>query len=851
MGVRPLESFLSYDGSCELSGFELTSTDGTSPSDDAVWIPAVVPGGVHESLLAAGVIGHPYFGDNESLVAWVEDKTWWYRTSFPAVTADDGERLTLTFRALDTVAEVWLNGELVGSHCNQHRPLSRDVTWSLRERNELLVCFRPPLRGTLEAAEVETAAAATAHRLQTLRPGVEVPPLEELLLPVRRSYRRKATYSWGWDFGARLPSIGLQAGVVLTRSRIASLAGVHARTTALDLQAAKATVRVSVDVDAFAGSASTVQVVMTSPTGAVTQTSLVPDETVAVDLAIDDTQAWWTHDLGAQPLYDLQVSLLDADVVLDTWSGRIGIRTIELDRGADEVGRLFRFLLNGVPVFARGANWVPPSLMIGSVADGTYRDLVVLARQGQMNMIRVWGGGVYERDVFYDTCDELGILVWQDFMFACFDYPSDNAELAAEVQLEAVHQVRRLRNHPSLALWCGNNEVQAIHELTHGTLEPGNWGWSFFHELLPAAVAAHDPETPYWPGSPWASTDTEIVNGVTDGDRHAWEVWHGIAIGAGGPTEFDTRGEAVHFHRYAHDTGKFISEFGIHAAPELSTLERWTPPGSLDLRNAAFDQRNKDTPKDKGYALMERETGIPQTMAEYIDFSMACQAEGLKFGIEHYRRRQPHCSGTLVWQFNDVWPGFSWSVVDHDLVAKAGYYVLQRVYQPVIATFTVAAAGIELWVTNSVAHDVRLDLVVEVATFAGESALHERLSIVAGGYSSGIVWSSPVVPTADQYAWVSSPGGRIEPNRLFFGFLKDLPLHGTVDAQVTWTTETTAEVEMTSRGYSYFAHVLSPHPGASFQSNYLDLRNGDSHVVRVSNLRPGVELRCASYGSAG
>ncbi|MCU1593692.1 MAG: beta-mannosidase [Frankiales bacterium] len=829
-----------------LTDFELTSTDEGEPAADAVWIPAVVPGGVHESLLAAGLIGHPYFGNNEAAVAWIEEKTWWYRASFPGL---EGERVTLAFDGLDTVADVWLNGTLVGSHANQHRPLVLDVTGVLRQRNDLLLRFLPPLRDTLAPDEIEAAAAATRARQAAVRPQAEELPLEDLLLLVRRSVRRKATFSWGWDFGARVPSVGLLNSVTLTQSRVAAIAGVHARTTALDVTASTATMTVAVELDCFGGRPEQVRVVLTSPSGAVVEKSLPAGDSVEVELSLHQAQLWWMHDLGDQPLYDLEVTLVDGSGVLDTWTGRVGVRTVVLDRSEGPDGRVFRFLLNGVPVFARGVNWVPASLLVGSIPADTYRDLISLAQRAQMTMIRVWGGGIYEPQVFYDACDELGILVWQDFMFACFDYPSDNAELTAEVELEAVHQVRRLRNHASLALWCGNNEVQAIHELTNGNVEPGPWGWSYFHELLPAVVAVHDPATPYWPGSPWGETDGELVNGVSDGDRHAWEVWHGIPIGAGGPTEFETRGEAVHFHRYAYDEGTFISEFGIHAAPELSTLERWTTPGSLELRNEAFDQRNKDTPKDKGYALMERETGVPTTMAEYVDFSMACQAEGLKFGIEHYRRRQPRCGGTLVWQFNDVWPGFSWSVVDHDLVAKAGYYFLQRAYQPLIASFTVTDQGLELWVTNSVTRDVPLDLVVEVATFRGDTVLREEVSVVAGAYASARVWSSPVVPTPDQYAWVSSPSAEIEPNRCFFGFLKDLPLDGVVDARTTWTGETTAEVELTSRGYSYFAHVLSPHPGARFESNYVDLRNGEKHVIRVSGLQPGADLRVASYGS--
>ncbi|MGW7545042.1 hypothetical protein ACWGKQ_28645 [Streptomyces sp. NPDC054770] len=249
-------------------------------------------------------------------------------------------------------------------------------------------------------------------------------------------------------------------------------------------------------------------------------------------------------------------------------------------------GRPFRFLLNGTPLFARGASWIPASILPGSVTAGTLRHLVDRARNGNMTMLRVWGGGMYEQDDFYSACDENGVLVWQDFMFACLDYPSDDPVLYAEVVREADHQIKRLRNRACLAVWAGNNEVHAIHGAAHGgDLGPGNWGWSFFHDVLPGAVARLSPEVPYWPGCPWADSDPAGVNGVADGDRHAWEVWHGLDLGAGDRTDFASRGEAVHFRRYAHDHGKFISEFGIHAAPELSTLERWTPPGSLALHS--------------------------------------------------------------------------------------------------------------------------------------------------------------------------------------------------------------------------------------------------------------------------
>ncbi|MGA8258514.1 MAG: glycoside hydrolase family 2 protein, partial [Nocardioides sp.] len=494
------------------------------------------------------------------------------------------------------------------------------------------------------------------------------------------------------------------------------------------------------------------------------------------------------------------------------------------------------------------------TMLVGSWPDENARGLVELARDGGMNMLRVWGGGVIAPEAFYDACDELGVLVWQDFLFACFDYPDPRGDLAAEITLEAADQVRRLRHHASLALWCGENEIQAIRELTTGNTDPaGDWGWALFNELLPTAVAEHDPDTAYWPGSPWGSLDGSLLNGTAAGDRHAWEVWHGasVDIGAGGPPESATRGELVHFNRYESDRGRFISEFGIHASPELGTLERWTPPGTLAPGSDELHQRNKDNPKDKGYALMAYETGEPTTIEEYVDFTMACQAEGLKVGVEHYRRRQPHCGGTLVWQLNDCWPGLSWSVIDYDLVPKASYYFLQRAYQPLLTSFTVDDDGVSLWVTNSGLDDVALDLFVSIGPHLGEPLVEEKVSVLAAPYSSAAVWRWTGTPTAELVARVREASGRAPTNRRFFGRLKDLPVsEGRVRAEVVERNGPRAVIRLTASGYCYLARLEADHPGVRFSQNYVDLGPGESCEIEVTGLTDHSLLTAASYCSA-
>ena len=850
-------------GPVAVTGFELTDTevDG-APARDADWLPADVPGGVHETLLAAGRIDHPYLDRNEGASRWIEDRDWWFRTSIELPEdLQSGERVRLICHGLDTVATLWLDDEELGRHANQHRPFEVDLTRCTPGEHRLTIRFSPPL------ADLEPSPAATemyarlADTFGELAPetsqdedGDDPAPEAAGLFSdtmAKATRRRKAMFSWGWDFGPRVPSIGIWEPVELRRERRAVISGHHVRATDVDPDARRASVEVMVEVDAFdTEDELAATVVLTGPSGATSTLSLALPATggerrASATATIEDAALWWTHDLGEQPLYDVRIELFAADITLDLVEDRVGLRTIELDRSPDpEGGRYFRFLLNGVPTFARGAAWLPPSMLIGSTPDQRYRDLIRLARDGDMTMLRVWGGGVYEKDAFWAACDEAGVLVWLDFMFACIDYPTDEPELAREVELEAVHQVRRLRNRASLGLWCGNNEVHMVHEAAYHEVGPGPWGYAFFNDLLPRTVAEHSPGVDYWAGSPYGEDDPLGVNGVNDGDRHAWEVWHGIDFGTGDTTTYDSLGEARHFWRYERDSGKFISEFGIHASPELSTLRRWIPDTELTVHSASFDHHNKDNPKNKGDALLDVETGLPDGIEQYVDFTMATQAEGLKFGVEHYRRRQPHNSGTLIWQFNDVWPGFSWSVVDHDLVPKAGYWFAKRAYAPVIASFRRAEDGaLELWVANSTATDVRTQAVVEVSAFDG--SWHRSVTVpvdVEAGTAAWIWEGEPGQATADRFAWVSSPDGAFPGNRLFFDHVKNLPLTPPeLAVEVTSSSPTTATVSITAAHFAYFVHVLTPAPGVRFSDNYVDLRAGETVSIEVAGLPDGFD----------
>lgn len=804
--------------------------------DDAAWVPVSVPGDVHRALIAAGRIPDPFYDRNESLCAWMEEREWWYRLQFegPAEPLGQDERLRLIFEGLDTFATIWLNGVELGRHANMFTPAVFEVTDRVRAgRNTVAILFDRPL-----------------DHLEAMR---DVEPWGR---NEERIAMRKAQFGYGWDWGPRLPTIGVWLPIELRRERQAVLDGVHVATLEIAPDAARAVLAVRVEAEPFAtGAPLTARVRLLAPDGAVAAEGSMPLDgegsrrAASLYLQVDQPRLWWTHDLGEQPLYTLQVALEAGGQVLDRAETRTGIRTIALDQSPDQEERgtrFFRFVLNGVPLFARGANWIPADSFVGAIPPSRYTMLVEQARAGRMNMLRVWGGGIYEHEVFYDECDRLGLLVWQDFMFACAPYPENDAAFRAEVEAEAVHQVRRLRNHPCLALWCGNNENQWLHEMRYWNRpDYAVPGTLYYAAILPDAVAREDGRTPYWPGSPYGGND---YNSAEDGDLHDWNVWHGnYPRRFGEEPRREYTPESVSYTRYAEDMGRFISEFGMHAAPVLQTLRTVIPDDQLSHHSPSMDHHNKDNPKNKGDMLMLGVTGLPDNLDEYIDYSMIAQAEGLKFGVEHFRRRMPHCSGTLVWQLNDCWPVLSWSILDYYGVGKAGYFYLRRAYAPVLVSFKALPDGaVELWITNETGAPFEDSVTVRLGGFDGAVAWEEHHTVAVDARTSEAVlrWGPDRLPGGpDHYLWVQSQSDRFEPNRHFFAAIKDLR-RGRPHVEVRTFAHGPHElqVELHAPAYAYFVHLLAPDPATRFSDNYFDLPPGGRTIVAVTNqaatLRP-------------
>ncbi len=802
----------------------------TAPITDD-WIPALAPGDVHSALLAAGRIEDPFYDRNEDACAWMEDREWWYRLDFagPAEPPRTDERVQLVFHGLDTYVTIWLNGKELGRHTNMFREAVFDVTDELRigAQNTLALCFDRPL-AHLNGLDISTWGRTT-----------------------ERVAMRKAQFGYGWDWGPRLPTIGIWRPVELRRRHIAAISGVHFATVAIDQTRGQAVVQLRVEVDQFApaGPLSVVVNLQDDNEGARTVASATLNlsggpgaATVGAFITIDQPRLWWTHDLGVPALHTLTVTLNHEGDELDRQESKVGIRTVTLDQSVDveERGcRFFRFVLNGIPIFAKGADWIPAHSFVGAIPDQRYAMQIDAARDANMNMLRVWGGGIYESEAFYDLCDRLGLLVWQDFMFACAMYPEHDEWFAAEVAAEAAYQVRRLRSRASLALWCGNNENQWIHDRTYWDRQdypvPGSL---YYNHTLPDAVAAHDGYTPYWPGSPYGGND---FTSYEDGNRHNWDVWHGQYPRRFGEEPYsENTPESVSFRRYAEDMGRFISEFGMHASPVMETLRRVIPEDQRYHHSPAMDHHNKDNPKNKGDMLMLGVTGLPENLEDYIDFSMIAQAEGLKFGIEHYRRRTPHCSGALVWQLNDCWPVLSWSVLDYNGFGKAGYYYLKRVFAPVLASFKELPNGaLELWITNDRGEDLRDELSVRLETFKGETLRQEALTALIPARRSQAVkqWSAAELGAqADRYLWVESAAERFPANRHFFGAIKDLERPpATVTMRITSIDDHHLQVELSAEHFAYFVHLSSPDAATHYDDNFFDLPAGLRRTINLTN----------------
>ncbi|OCA87843.1 beta-mannosidase [Bacillus sp. FJAT-27225] len=676
---------------------------------DYFWMTASVPGDVHSTLIDRKLIDDPFFGHNDLKCQWVEEKVWWYRSTFEFEgTGNPDERFELVFEGLDTYATVYLNGVELGSTDNMFIAHTFEVTRELKKgKNVLAVKFDP-------------VKEHVGQKVQYYWSGYSK----------KRIWTRKAQSHFGWDWGPRLVTAGIWKDVHLNKYTSAKLDSVFAKTVSISKE--KAIVEVEVDVKAFRKEKNyEVLASLSLDSETFSGRASLSGKKAFITIEVDHPNLWWTHDLGTPNLYTFDVSLYANGEKVDAKQEDFGIRTIEVRQKDKDGNHSFTFVLNGEKIFAKGANWIPIDSFIGAVPDSRYQHLIRMARDANMNMLRVWGGGIYERDVFYDECNRLGILVWQDFMFSCALYPDYNKNFMDNVRNEIINVVKRLRNHPSLALWCGNNENDWLYEAlsSSGEITDPFYGEKIYHELMPELLEELDPTRLFWPSSPYGGNDH---NSREQGDTHNWQVWHGNIEPRvfGEPQRVDYSIEGLSFKKFKQDTTKFASEFGMHASSNRYTLKRNIPEEQFYWGSEEMAYRNKDIHHPKGILLMEGYTGVPENLDDYIAYSMLTQAEGLKFGIEHYRRNKHYTSGALFWQLNDCWPGTSWSVIDYYLLPKASYHYAKKFFHPILLTIDhEPMKDLNIWIVNDTLEDYEDKVELAVFSFNGSKVYEKQWDV--------------------------------------------------------------------------------------------------------------------------
>ena len=679
------------------------------------WLPATVPGTVHTDLIANDKIEDPFYRMNEHDLQWIDKVDWEYKTTFLVEkTLLKKDKIELDFKGLDTYADVFINGEKVLESDNMFREWQADVKKILKVGdNELHIIFRSPINEGVKKYDAQ---------------GYEIPTSDNDLAIIGKVegrkkvsiYTRKAGYHFGWDWGPRLVTSGIWRPVILNawdEAKIENLQIIQNKVTDK-----KATFTAIFEVDAIKKEMANLSIKNDEIKLATSTVQLKKGVAkYSVDFEINNPKLWWTIGLGEPHLYNISGEL-DIDGQKISENTRIGIRTLELIRDKDNDGTSFYFKLNGHPVFMKGANYIPNDVFLPRVTEDNYRTVIETAKNSNNNMLRIWGGGIYEEDIFYDLCDENGILVWQDFMFACAMFPGDEAFLE-NVKQEAIDNVKRLRNHPSIGLWCGNNEILAGWN---------NWGWKqkaeaeskenadkiwqayvdIFHKILPEVVEEFDSQRSYWGSSP--SSGLGVPADLVNGDEHYWGVWWGKEP----------------FETYATQLPRFMSEYGFQSFPEIATVRKYALPEDYDIYSDVMKSHQRSSIGNGTIEYyMLKEYKQPKDFESFLYVNHVLQAEGIKFGLEGHRRAMPFCMGSLYWQINDCWPVASWSSTDYYQNWKALQYYVKKGFEQVLVSPYEDEVKFKVGIVNDRLEPINAELRLRLMDFDGK-VIWEEASLV-------------------------------------------------------------------------------------------------------------------------
>lgn len=698
------------------------------------WYPAKVPGVVHLDLMYNEIIEDPFFRLNERAVQWVDKEDWMYETHFDLDDATfNKENIRLHFMGIDTYATVYLNGENILEADNMFREWKVDIKGKAKKKdNKLEVFLRSPIKEDIPKYD------SFPYRYQT---GPDQSQQGGIFDKTLSPFARKAGYHYGWDWGPRLVTSGIWRPVYIESWNTLRLEDVYIRQTSVDKQ--KAVLSVESDILANKDLRNAEVSVKDKNSGIVygtTKVDLVAGaNTVNVKFTINNPELWWSNGLGKAHLYDFVTEVQAGSKVLDSHTTSTGLRSIKIITDPDKTGSPIYFELNGVPVFAKGANMIPNDNFLPRITKEKYEQTVLDAVNANMNMLRVWGGGIYEDDSFYEYCDKYGILVWQDFMFACNFYPSEGKYLES-VKHEAIDNIKRLRNHPSIGLWCGNNE--AYYFMFNWNLKD-NYAkqnpeyskiiqrqyFDLFHKLLPDMVAEYHPEATYRASSPYGYAGE--ADDPNHGDRHYWGVWHGREPIA----------------KYNEEKSRFFSEYGFQSFPEFESIKIYAPkPQDWKITSEVMmeHQRAGSYANEliEEYLLKEYQT--PKDFESFLYMNQVLQGDAIKIAMESHRRDMPICMGTLFWQHNDCWPVASWSSRDYYGRWKAQHYFAREAYKDVLVSPILKDNILEIYVVSDRLKSSKGKLNISLLKLNGGKVSENNLTINIPTNTSEKVFSADV-----------------------------------------------------------------------------------------------------------
>ena len=793
------------------------------PAEEGELRPASVPGSVYGDLLKNGEMEDPFWKDNEDAALALMDKDYEYVGNFSC--GDDllaSEQVLLHFYGLDTLADITLNGRELGHVNNMHREWEYDVTSILKkEDNELHILFHSPTKFIAEAFE----KAPTLGSEDAMRGFVHL---------------RKAHCMFGWDWGAHLPDAGIYRPVELQGVTKGKFDSVY-----IKQEHSASSVKLDLDVQfdwlspEYCGE---YKVEITDPDGKTETYTGSP-----ASILIENPQLWWPNGYGKQPLYTVKVTMTCDGQEIDSWERRIGLRTMTMTREKDQWGESFATTVNGVQIFAMGADYIPEDHLLGRVTPQTTRTLLEKAQFANFNSVRVWGGGYYPEDWFYDICDELGLVVWQDFMFACAVYDL-TPEFEANIRAEFADNIKRLRHHPSLGLWCGNNEMEMFVAYKNWVSKPSETRdyILMYERIIPEMLKKYDPQTFYWPASPSSGGTFDEPNDPNRGDVHYWDVWHGNKP----------------FSEYRKFFFRYASEFGFQSFPSEKTVDTFTDdPGDKNIFSYIMEKHQRNgSANGKIMNYMQQTYLYPTKFDTVIYASQLLQADAIRYGVEHFRRNRGRCMGAIYWQLNDCWPVASWSSVDYAGRLKALHYSAKRFFAPVMISCEeegmMSAAQPLNWLPFEFEKSIRLNVANEsmkevtgIVRYqvrnADASVVKEESTMITVPALTSKWLDKVLLPDIDiyeqyvSYSFEVFEGGIVSQGTVLFSYPKYFRF---LDPRLSYRAEGD-EIVVSASSYARGVEIRNENDDLILSDNFFDMNAGETRVKVLSGSTAQISLR--------